>query len=181
MLLKHHISEKKIISNRQGNAPEKPSQEQQFFGHDLFLPRVSKIPSFLSLALFGWGIGVRVRSQIYKSCNHEHRCFGFHFQLSELCIFQHLWLPKDGRDRLKKSPVYIQDTWTINYAMLPHYWSTGHHFSTHWTYFPLLSCMICFQFLDWHRAVVMAAQQTGCSSCRRSKEMWRMQLNYGHH
>lgn len=72
------------------------------------------------------GDRMRVRSQLYKSCSHEHRGFGFHLQLSEsLCIFQHLWLSKDGRGRLKKSPVYIQDTWIINYptlSILLKYW-----------------------------------------------------------
>lgn len=87
------------------------------------------------------GDRMRVRSQLYKSCYHKHRGFGFHFQLSEsLCIFQHLWLPKDGRDRLKKSPVYIQDTLIINYPMLP-------ILLKHWPSF--LNTLISLSFHAW--------------------------------
>lgn len=58
---------------------------------------------------------MRVRSQLYKSSTGV---LVFIFSSECLCVFQHLWLPKDGRDRLKESPVCIQDTWIINCSML---------------------------------------------------------------
>lgn len=104
MLSQHHISEKKIIRNRQGNVPESLHRSSNCLVMTCSHHEWAKYRSSFTSPAWLWD-RMRVRWQLYTSCYHEHRCLGFHSQPSvRLCVFQHLWLPKGWERQTEEIP-----------------------------------------------------------------------------
>lgn len=81
-----------------------------------------------SLALLGCGTGWELDGSSIHPAITSTDVWAFIPSLQSVCVYFSISdYPNDGRDRLKKYPVYIQDTWIINYPIQPillKYWAS---------------------------------------------------------
>lgn len=182
MLSQHHISEKKIIRNRQENVPESLHRRSNCLVMTCSHHEWAKYRSSFTSPAWLWD-RMRVRWQLYTSCYHEHRCLGFHSQPSEcLCVFQHLWLPKGWERQTEEIPSLYSGHMNYKLSHTTHIIKVLGIISQH-------TELISLSFHAWFASNSLTG--TGQLWWQHSKQSdpavggwwkaWRMWLSCGHH